>query len=224
VGAGILLSRATGLVRERAVGHFFGTDYAADAFTAAHRVPDVLQGLLGEGVLSASINPTYSRLLAQGRERDAGQVAGAIAGLLAAVVGTLVLLTVTLARPVTEVLAPGLAEDTFELTVTLMRIVTPGIGILVLSAWCLGVLNSHRRFFLSYVAPVLMNVAQVAVLVVAAAVVVGDLGRRPERGGAVVAGGVVGVGHAARWGAAVRRAGPGVAAGCSRSAVQPVHA
>src|ERR671919_588898 len=133
VGAGILLSRATGLVRERAVGHFFGTGYAADAFTAANRIPNVLQSLLGEGVLSASIIPTYSRLL-----------------------------------------APGRAEDTFELTVTLMRIITPGIGILVLSAWCLGFLNSHRRFLLSYVAPVLMNVAQVAVLVVAAAVV-GDL-------------------------------------------------
>jgi putative peptidoglycan lipid II flippase len=50
-----------------------------------------------------------------------------------------------------------------------MRIITPGIGMLVLSAWCLGVLNSHRRFFLSYVAPALMNVAQVAVLVAAAA-------------------------------------------------------
>jgi putative peptidoglycan lipid II flippase len=42
----------------------------------------------------------------------------------------------------------------------------PGIGFLVLSAWCLGVLNSHRRFFLSYVAPVLWNAAQIVVVVV----------------------------------------------------------
>jgi putative peptidoglycan lipid II flippase len=175
VGAGILLSRLTGLVRERAVGHFFGTGAAADAFTAAHRIPNVLQSLLGEGVLSASMIPTYSRLLAQGREGDAGRVAGAVAGLLAAVVASLVLVMVAFARPVTAVLAPGLGEDTFELTVTLMRIIAPAIGILVLSAWCLGVLNSHRRFFLSYVAPVLMNVAQVAVLVAAASVLAGNL-------------------------------------------------
>ena len=32
----------------------------------------------------------------------------------------------------------------------------------MLSAWCLGILNSHRRFFLSYVAPVLWNAAQIA--------------------------------------------------------------
>jgi putative peptidoglycan lipid II flippase len=46
-----------------------------------------------------------------------------------------------------------------------VRIMFPGIGFLVLSAWCLGVLNSHRRFFLSYVAPVLWNAAQIVALV-----------------------------------------------------------
>ena len=32
-------------------------------------------------------------------------------------------------------------------------------------AWCLGVLNSHRKFFLSYAAPVLWNVAMIVALV-----------------------------------------------------------
>jgi putative peptidoglycan lipid II flippase len=36
---------------------------------------------------------------------------------------------------------------------------------LVLSAWALGVLNSHRRFFLPYFAPVFWNVAIIAALV-----------------------------------------------------------
>jgi putative peptidoglycan lipid II flippase len=70
------------------------------------------------------------------------------------------------------VLTPGFVpgSERFELTVTLVRIVTPGVGFLVLSAWCLGVLNSHRRFFLSYVAPVLWNVAIISVLAAAALV------------------------------------------------------
>ena len=49
--------------------------------------------------------------------------------------------------------------------IRLVRIVFPGTGVLVLSAWCLGVLNSHRRFFLSYVAPVLWNLAIIGALV-----------------------------------------------------------
>lgn len=173
IGAGIFLSRASGLARERVVGHFFGTGHAADAFSAAYRIPNVLQSLLGEGVLSASIVPMYSRLLADGREEDAGRVAGALAGLLAAVVGATVVLVVVFARSVVAVLAPGLAPETFDLTVVLLQIIAPGVGFLVLSAWCLGILNSHRRFFLSYVVPVLMNVVQIAVLIGATTVVVG---------------------------------------------------
>jgi putative peptidoglycan lipid II flippase len=84
----------------------------------------------------------------------------------------LVLVGVVFAEPITRVLTPGFVPGTerFELTVTLVRIVTPGVGFLVLSAWCLGVLNSHRRFFLSYVAPVLWNVSIVGVLAGAALV------------------------------------------------------
>ena len=70
-----------------------------------------------------------------------------------------------LARPITLVLTPGFANEPekLDLTVNLMRIMFPGIGLLVLSAWCLAVLNSHRKFFLSYVAPVLWNTAQIVV-------------------------------------------------------------
>jgi putative peptidoglycan lipid II flippase len=167
VGAGILLSRLTGLARERAFGHFLGTSIAADAFTAAFRIPNFLQHLLGEGVLSASFIPVYSRLLSEGREDDARRVAGAIAGLLTAAAGVLAVAGILLAEPLTLLVAPGLRAqpETFDLTVTLVRILFPGVGLLVLSAWSLGVLNSHRRFFLSYVAPVMLNVAQIAVLV-----------------------------------------------------------
>ncbi len=169
VGAGILLSRLAGLARERVIAAQLGTGFAVDAFRAALRIPNLLQNLLGEGVLSASFIPVYARLLAQGEEEEAGRVAGAVAGLLAAAAAVLVVVGVVFARPLTTVLAGGFTGARFELTVTLVRILTPSIGLLVLSAWCLGVLNSHRRFFLSYVAPVLWNAAQIAVLVAAAA-------------------------------------------------------
>ena len=49
--------------------------------------------------------------------------------------------------------------------IQLVRILFPGAGLLVLSAWCLGVLNSHRKFFLSYTAPVVWNIAIIVSLV-----------------------------------------------------------
>lgn len=168
VAAGILLSRVSGFIRLRVMGHLFATGGALESFNAAFIIPNLLQNLLGEGVLSASFIPVYSRLLAEGREEEAGRVAGAIAGLLALVAAGLVLLGMFAAEPLTRLIAPGFSGERYELTVTLMRILFPGMGLLVLSAWCLGVLNSHRRFFLSYVAPVLWNGAQVAALVGAA--------------------------------------------------------
>lgn len=174
VAAGILLSRISGLVRTAVVIRVLGVGAVADAFQAAMRIPNLLQNLLGEGVLSASFIPVYSRLLAQGRQEDAGRVAAAIVGLLTALTGTLALLGVAFAGPITRLVAVGFTGRTLELTVTLTRILFPGVGFLVLSAWCLGVLNSHRQFFLSYVAPVVWNVTQITVLVVAVILVGGD--------------------------------------------------
>ena len=169
VGAGILLSRLSGLVREVITASFLGLGVAADAFRAALRIPNLMQNLLGEGVLSASFIPVYARL-ADADEEEAGRTAGAVAGLLAAATSVLVVVGMVLARPITIALTPGFADDPEKLglTVSLVRIMFPGIGILVLSAWCLAILNSHRRFFLSYVAPVLWNVAQIAMVVIVA--------------------------------------------------------
>src|SRR5258705_9200635 len=92
VGAGIFLSRIAGLVRERAIAHYLGQSPAAGAFRAALRIPNLLQNLLGEGVLSASFIPVYSRLLAEKREADAARVARAVATLLALVASGIALI------------------------------------------------------------------------------------------------------------------------------------
>jgi putative peptidoglycan lipid II flippase len=144
-----------------------GLGPAADAFAAALRIPNLLQNLLGEGVLSASFVPVYSQLLDEEDEREASRVAGAVAAALITLTGIGVIVIITLARPLTAVLAPGLNGQRYELAVEYTRIMALGTGFLVLSAWCLGVLNSHRRFFLSYVAPVVWNGVQIAALVVA---------------------------------------------------------
>ena len=75
VAAGILLSRLVGLVRNRVFAHYFGTSDAADAFNAAFRIPNVLQNLFGEGVLSASFIPVYAGLRARGEDAEARRVA-----------------------------------------------------------------------------------------------------------------------------------------------------
>ena len=165
ITAGIFLSRIVGLVRERLVATCFGTGLHADVFGAALRMPNVLQNLLGEGTLSASFIPVYSELLEQGRTQEAGRVAGAMFALLLAVAGGIALLGVVLAPWLVTIFTPGFTGQRRELMIVLVRILFPMTGVLVLSAWALGILNSHRKFFIPYFAPVLWNAAIIGALI-----------------------------------------------------------
>jgi len=160
----VLCSRIVGLVRQRVIAHYFGlTTDAADAWAAGFKIPNLLQNLFGEGALSASFIPVYASLLPHDR-READRVAGAVASLLALIVSAIVLVGVVTAPWLVTLIAPGFEGARRELTLSTVRILFPGAGLLVMSAWCLGVLNSHHRFLLSYAAPVMWNAAMILVL------------------------------------------------------------
>ena len=164
VAFGILCSRLTGFIRQRFFARYFGLSDSADAFMAAFRIPNFLQNLFGEGALSASFIPVYAALIARDERVEAGRVAGAVVALLALVSTLLVLLGVLTTPLLVTLIAPGFEGEKRALTVAIVRILFPGAGFLVLSAWCLGILNSHRRFLLSYLAPVIWNVAMIVAL------------------------------------------------------------
>ncbi|HKG97016.1 MAG TPA: murein biosynthesis integral membrane protein MurJ, partial [Pyrinomonadaceae bacterium] len=165
VGAGILISRLVGLARQRIFAHYFGSSAEGDAFSAAFRIPNFLQNVFGEGALSASFIPVYAKLLAQDDEKEAAHVANAIFAILALITAFIVLGGVLATPYIVTLIAAGFEEERRALTITLVRIFFPGAALLVLSAWCLGVLNSHHRFFISYTAPVAWNAAIIAALV-----------------------------------------------------------
>jgi putative peptidoglycan lipid II flippase len=165
VGAGILISRIIGVIRQRVFAYYLGTSDAAGAFSAAFRIPNFLQNVFGEGALSASFIPVYANLLARGDKKEASRVADAVLTLLALTTSVIVLIGVLTTPLFVRLFAASFDDATRELTTQLIRIFFPGAGLLVLSAWCLGVLNSHRKFFLSYTAPVVWNLAIIATLI-----------------------------------------------------------
>lgn len=169
VATGILASRLVGFLRQRTLNHYFGGQSdAADAFYAAFKIPNLLQNLFGEGALSGSFIPVYARLLEGGDEAEASAVANTVLSLLALITSVLVLVGIVLAPVLIDYIAPGFDGDKRLLTVELVRVLFPGAGILVISAWCLGVLNCHRKFLLSYSAPVLWNVCIIVAVVIGA--------------------------------------------------------
>lgn len=165
VAAGILISRVAGFIRARVFAYYFGLSDSADAFNAAYRIPNFLQNLFGEGALSASFIPVYAALVSRGKREEADRVAGAVFALIAVIISVLVLVGVLATPLLIAVIAPGFTGEKRELAISLTRILFPGAGMLVLSAWCLGILNSHHRFTLSYAAPVMVNAAMISTMV-----------------------------------------------------------
>jgi len=167
VAAGILASRLSGLVRTTIFSYFFGLQSpAADAFNAAVRIPNLLQNLFGEGALSGSFIPVHAGLRAEGRETEAAQVARTILALLTALMAVLVLLGVLATPLLINAIAPGFTGARRDLAIRLVRILFPAAGVLVTASWCLGVLNSHGRFLLSYASGMAWNAGMIGALLI----------------------------------------------------------
>jgi putative peptidoglycan lipid II flippase len=164
VSIGIFATKMFGIARQVFLARYLGSNMTADAFAAALRIPNLLQNLFGEGALSAAFIPVYTGLIAKGEKEEAGRLAGAILAILALVVSILVLLGVLFTPQILPLIAAGFTGEKRALTITFVRILFPGAGLFVMSAWCLGVLNSHRKFLLSYAAPVFWNLAIIVAL------------------------------------------------------------
>lgn len=173
VGLGIFLSRISGLVRIKIFAHYLGNSDAADAFNSALKIPNFMQNLFGEGVLSASFIPVYANLIAKTHNEahdkenhiEAARVASIVGSLLFTTISILVLIGILATPFLIDTIAPGFKGEKRLLTIKIVQIIFPGTGMLVMSAWCLGILNSHRKFFLSYVAPVIWNFSIIGALV-----------------------------------------------------------
>ncbi len=167
VAAGIMLSRVFGLVRERFLTHFLGSGLEADALRAAIKIPNLLQNLLGEMAFSGAFIPVYSALDQHGYKGDARRLSIIVFRLMLSFSLFGVSVGMLLAPQLVDLISPGFKGAQRDLTIHLVRVLFPGSGFLVLSAWCLAILNSHRQYFLSYAAPVAWNLTIIGSLLAA---------------------------------------------------------
>ena len=175
VAAGILVSRLAGFVRTWFIARYLGLSAENDAYMVAQRVPNAIRNLLGEGTLSAAFVPVYSALLGHEERRAAGDeptlavdpartLANGLLGVLLVMVSVLTLVGIAAAPILTDIIAGGFSPEKAELTTRLMRVMFPMAGLMVISGWCLGVQNSHRRFFMSYASAAMWSLAQIVLL------------------------------------------------------------
>jgi putative peptidoglycan lipid II flippase len=164
-----LLSRVTGFLRDVVLGAILGAGALADAFYIAFRLPNHFRAIFGEGAFNAAFVPSYARVLETQGGDSARRFGGQILSLL--LLSQIVLLGLAwgFTSELVALLAPGLAErpEQFALAVTMTRITFPYLTCVTLVTLLSGVLNAHGKFAAAAFAPVLLNLAMVAFLLVA---------------------------------------------------------
>lgn len=162
-------SRILGLVRELVFAAFFGAGFATDAFIVAFRVPNLLRDLFAEGALSAAFVTTFSQTVARKGDREAWRLANLVNNGLIIVLAIIVILGIIFAPQVVGLLlnpGPELASSpraalTFDLAVTMTRIMFPFLLMVSLAAVAMGVLNTKDRFGIPASASTMFNVGSI---------------------------------------------------------------
>jgi putative peptidoglycan lipid II flippase len=167
VGTATLFSRIMGYVRDMVLASFFGAGLTADAFIAAFRIPNLLRRLFGEGSLSIAFVPVFTQTMLTGGRRDGLRLAVCSLKLLLICLAVVTIVGVVAAPLIIRLVAPGFAEfpDKLALTILLTRIMFPYVILIGLVALCMGILNALGHFAAPAVAPVLLNLAMIASVV-----------------------------------------------------------
>ncbi len=161
IGAGTLLSRILGFLRDMVIAHFFGAGLAADAFFVAFRIPNLWRRLVGEGSLTISFIPVYTEYLTRHSKKESQEVTDIAFTIAGMILFILTILGILFSPILIQIIAPGFSRipEKFQLTVTLNQIIFPYLFFMGLFALSMGILNSLRHFFAPAIAPIFLNIS-----------------------------------------------------------------
>ena len=156
-------SRILGLLRETVYSHIFGASPLLSAFRVAFQVPNLFRRMFGEGALTSSFIPVFTRCRETEGEDEARRLAGGVLTLVTAVLLALLLLA--------ELGLLLVSRFTWNETLNLTAIMLPYMVLICLTAFFAGLLNVLNRFGVPAMAPIILNVAIIVTALVSPLVV-----------------------------------------------------
>ena len=152
-------SRVLGIIRDAAIAMYFGTTFQSDAFFIAFRPFDLARKLFSEGILNISFVPIFSETLEKDGHSKAVSLAFSFFCFLS-FAGIIIVLTGIFFAPfIIKILAPGFVVHSYKygLTIILFKIMLPYFWLVLIAAFCMGVLNSFGNFGVPAMAPIVFN-------------------------------------------------------------------
>ena len=166
VGAATFASRLLGFARYSVVAALFGQTWKADVLNAVFSIPMNLRKMVAEGAFSTAFIPVLSRTVEEDPTRvRSRQLVRALFSLQIVVLVPLTVLAIVFAPQIVGVLAPFGVSEKQTLAVDLFRWFINFLFLVSLSAVLMGVENTHQKFLIPAVSPILFSVAVIASLV-----------------------------------------------------------
>ena len=158
-----LASRILAVAREAVLASYFGASAAMDAYNVAFRIPNLLRDLFAEGAMTAAFVPAFTRTIQQRGREHAWRLGSLVINALLVITGTLAIVGMMFAGPITSFIAPKFASvpGKLALTTLLTQVMLPFLSLVAAAAAMMGMLNSLHRFFIPSLSPAMFNLATI---------------------------------------------------------------
>ena len=154
-----LASRILGFVRTATIGALFGAGGTADAINLIFNIPNNLRKLLAEGALSTAFIPELSReIVLDESGLQARRLSRTIIGFQIIIIAPILLVSLLFPEQVLYIFEQFSDPYKKKLSVILLRWMMPYLLFVSLSAIMMAVHNSHNRFLIPALTPIVFSI------------------------------------------------------------------
>ena len=158
VMAGLILSKASGFLRDIFVGIKFSEAVYRDSFTLAFSIPDLVYNLLIGGSIQSAITPSLSSAIAAGEEKKGIRAVSIFISFFAVVLIFVCVLGIIFSEQLYAIFGSGdHSANTVKLAADASKWLFPQIIFMMLAALCIGILNAYKRFESTSFGPTIYN-------------------------------------------------------------------
>ena len=161
VGGWTFISRVAGLIRDIFTTNLLGASIFHDIFVVVLKIPNVFRKLFAEGAFSQAFIPIYSKYIGSKDDKGSQDFLNALFGILLSALFIFTALALLFAPMFILIFAPGFYFDIQkqDLAVSLLRIMFPYLALISLVAFAAGIQNSHNKFSIPAITPLIFNLS-----------------------------------------------------------------
>lgn len=162
MGAGTLLSRLLGFIRDVLIANFFGTSAGLEAFLVSFKIPNLFRSIFAEGFSDSVATPVLSSY--RNDERKVLEIGQDITCVLIFFLLISTLTGILFSRYLVILVAPGFIADPvkFNLAVSFTRITFFYLFLIGLTSNFISILHAYKKFLIPALSPAFLNLAFVA--------------------------------------------------------------